>query len=126
MRRGCRKPPPLLVKSTLIMIAAASMVVGCSAAVSPSVPDAQIKCDCNPCGCTQKPPPPPSPPPPKWPIPYCPPPPPAPYLYIVGTPGNLYPFDPNYNPSSARRSYAGPMPVFLVSGLLALWKIWWL
>ncbi|KAG6474091.1 hypothetical protein ZIOFF_068015 [Zingiber officinale] len=79
-------------------------------------PDAQLKCACDSCGCTQSPPPPP--PPPIWSEPYyCPPPPapPAPYFYIVGSPANLYPYDSSFEPSSASRSsYAGAAPVVVL------------
>ncbi|CAL9755917.1 unnamed protein product [Musa acuminata subsp. burmannicoides] len=125
MQRGNPNSPPPRIKSMLVVVLVmASMVAGGSATVERDVgSDTQVKCTCYPCGCAQSPPP---PPPPKWPVPYCPPPPPAPFLYIVGAPGNLYPFDTANFPSSSCRSYAGLTPVFVLSGLVALLMLWWL
>ncbi|RRT48259.1 hypothetical protein B296_00043762 [Ensete ventricosum] len=116
MQRGNPNSPPPGIKSMLVVaLVMASMVAGRSATVERDVgSETQVKCTCYPCGCAQSPPP---PPPPKWPVPYCPPPPPAPYLYIVGAPGNLYPFDTANFPSSSCRSYARPTLVFAVAAL---------
>ncbi|RZS10683.1 hypothetical protein BHM03_00041953 [Ensete ventricosum] len=116
MQRGNPNSPPPGIKSMLVVaLVMASMVAGRSATVERDVgSETQVKCTCYPCGCAQSPPP---PPPPKWPVPYCPPPPPAPYLYIVGAPGNLYPFDTANFPSSSCRSYARPTPVFALAAL---------
>ncbi|KAH7650618.1 CRIB domain-containing protein [Dioscorea alata] len=77
-----------------------------------------MKCTCNPCGCGGEviPPPPPSPPPPSPPkSTSCSPPPPAPpppaqTWYVIGTPGVLYPLDPQYYPSQACRSSHAWLP----------------
>ncbi|WOK92528.1 hypothetical protein Cni_G01219 [Canna indica] len=126
MRLGDRNPPTKPITVTLFVIVAAGSLAASAVCAATAVErDDQSKCDCYPCGCVKSspPPPPPSPPPPpKWPKPYYCPPPPAPYLYIVATPtGNLYPYDPEFNPSSARRFDAGPAaPIFLLSALLGL------
>ncbi|XP_039116305.1 inverted formin-2-like [Dioscorea cayenensis subsp. rotundata] len=110
---------------------------------TPVVPG-DMKCTCNPCGCggevipppppppsppppsppkgtsCSPPPPPPSPPPPSPPkgtscSPPPPPPPPAQTWYVIGTPGVLYPLDPQYYPSQACRSSHAWLPhVFLL------------
>ncbi|WOL17550.1 hypothetical protein Cni_G26343 [Canna indica] len=130
---SCKPSLPLKPVLLMVVVMASLAVPGCSATVEHDAaaaatalpaPDTQEKCSCYPCGCAQSPPPPSPPPPPQWPVPYCPPPPslPAPYLYIVGTPGNLYP----YEASSARRSFAVPVPVVAVAGLVVtVSKLWW-
>lgn len=101
----------------LLLAASIALTAGVNAASPPPAVDAQIKCDCIPCGCVHSPPPPSPPPPP--PMPYCPPP-PTPFFFLEGTPANnLYPYDPAFYPSSARRSCAGLVNAALVlSGLI--------
>ncbi|KAJ0985720.1 hypothetical protein J5N97_004076 [Dioscorea zingiberensis] len=91
----------------------------------------EIKCTCSPCGCGGMAPPPPPPPPPapsppppaktpSTPSSCTPPPPPAPAQtwYVIGTPGVLYPLDPQYYPSAAPRSTSHAWHPLLFLGLI--------
>ncbi|RZS25887.1 hypothetical protein BHM03_00059152 [Ensete ventricosum] len=143
MHLQSRKPLLQAIVSVIIVV---SMLIGCSAsdahgeaAVSRTERGLEMKCTCNPCGypCdySSPPPPPPSPPPPPPPAPYFPPqpfcpPPPMPLrpppsswppYYWLGSPGKLYPVDPGYFPSEARRSCMGLFPALVAIALPVMW-----
>ncbi|CAL9148266.1 unnamed protein product [Musa hybrid cultivar] len=138
---------PLLQAIVSVIIVVVSMLIGCSAsdvqgeaAVSRTERGLEMKCTCNPCGypCGYSSPPPPSPPPPSPPPPpvpyyppqpFCPPPPmpqrppPSswPPYYWLGSPGKLYPVDPDYFPSEARRSCMSWFPALVAIALSLMW-----